>query len=242
MKTEMVGCRVNGEWAVVTIHRPEKRNALNRAVREGLLATLRELPDGCRVVVLTGADPAFCAGLDVSERGATSGGDGGSNPSEETLELNLAIRQHPAIFIGAVNGIAIGAGVTLVNSCDLALAADKAEFWCPELLSGRYASMAGPTSLLTVSRKRAAWLLLTTERVDANTAREWGLVNQVVPGDELLDRTCSLAERVSQFDGEALRAIKQSIDDVPAGVRDWSAAMWYGQRLSRRVVSARHGP
>ena len=122
--------------------------------------TLDGLAATCRAIVLTGTAESFCAGLDLRERQAEIASGAPDTAGEEAIALNLALRQHPAACIAAVNGTALGAGLTLVNSCDLAIAADNATFGCPELGFATYASMAGPTTQLTITCKRAAWMLL----------------------------------------------------------------------------------
>lgn len=222
-------------WALIQINRPHKRNALDRATRTGLLAALRSLEQRARAVILTGSGSAFCAGLDLTERAAdrAAGRDTGS---AEWVELNAAIRAHPAVFIAAVNGVALGGGVTLMNSCDLALASAEASFACPELGFGAYASASGPTTQLSgIARKRAAWLLLTTDRLDAATFERWGLVNEVVAPAALLPRATGLAERLAAHDPTALSAVKQALDHIPAVVRDWREAMEYGQRVNADI-------
>ncbi|MBV7482290.1 enoyl-CoA hydratase/isomerase family protein [Bordetella sp. BOR01] len=222
-------------WALIRIDRPHKRNALDRALRAGLMAALRGLEGEARAIVLTGSGSAFCAGLDLTERAAdrAAGQDTGG---AEWVELNAAIRAHPAAFIAAVNGMALGGGVTLMNSCDLALASDNATFACPELGFATYASASGPTTQLSgIARKRAAWLLLTTERLDATTVERWGLLNEVVAPPALLPRAAALAERLAGYDPVALTAVKQALDHIPAVIRGWREAMEYGQRVNAGI-------
>lgn len=222
-------------WALIQIDRPCKRNALDRALRTGLMAALRCLEGEARAIVLTGSGNAFCAGLDLTERAAdrAAGQDTGG---AEWVKLNAAIRAHPAAFIAAVNGVALGGGVTLMNSCDLALASDDASFACPELGFATYASASGPTTQLSgIARKRAAWLLLTTERLDAATVERWGLLNEVVAPAALLPRAVSLAERLAGYDPMALTAVKHALDHIPAVIRGWREAMEYGQRVNAGI-------
>jgi len=227
-------------WSVIHINRPDKRNALNRAMRTGLSAALRSLEHEAHAIVLTGSGSAFCAGLDLKEQ-ASDRAAGRDTGSAEWLELNAAIRAHPAVFIAAVNGVTLGGGVTLMNSCDLALASTEASFACPELGFGSYASASGPTTQLSgIARKRAAWLLLTTDRVDAATFERWGLINEVVAPAALLPRATGLAARLAGHDPTALAAVKHALDHIPAVVRGWREAMEYGQRVNADI--RRHNP
>jgi enoyl-CoA hydratase/carnithine racemase len=229
-------------WAQVRIDRPAKRNALDRATRMGLMDAFAALAGAVRCVVLTGTGASFCAGLDLKERALEIAAGAADTAADEWVALNMAIRRHPAVFIAAVNGTALGGGVTLVNSCDLALAADDAVIGCPELSFATYASAGGPTALLSLPRKRAAWLLLTAESIDAATAERWGMVNQVVPAAGLLLSAQRLATRIAGFDAVAIDETKKSLDQVPARVNDWEGAMQYGQRVNAAIRERRGGP
>lgn len=222
-------------WALIQLDRAHKRNALDRATRAGLIAVLRTLEGQARAIVLTGSGTAFCAGLDLAERTADQAA-GCDTGGAEWVDLNAAIRAHPAAFIAAVNGVALGGGVTLMNSCDLALASTDASFACPELSFGAYASASGPTTQLSgIARKRAAWLLLTTDRLDAATFERWGLLNEVTAPDALLPRAASLAQRLAGYDPFALAAVKRALDHIPAVIHDWRAGMEYGQRINADI-------
>lgn len=222
-------------WAVVRIARESKRNALDRATRAALLDAFKELVGQARCIVLTGTGGSFCAGLDLKERARDLAAGQVDTTGEEWVALNMAIRQHPAVFIAAINGTALGGGVTLVNSCDLAVASRDASLGCPELAASAYASAAGPTAMLSLPRKRAAWLLLTAQTIDAHTAERWGMVNEVVPADVLLARARTLAMRIAGFDAAAIAENKKSLDHVPARVQDWEGAMRYGQTVNAAI-------
>ncbi|QET00657.1 enoyl-CoA hydratase/isomerase family protein [Cupriavidus pauculus] len=222
-------------WAVIRIDREARRNALDRATRHALAAALANLRGDTRAIVLTGTGASFCAGLDLREREEERAAGAPDLAGQEAIELNLAMRAHPAIFIAAVNGLALGGGVTLVNSCDLAIASSTAALGCPEIGFANYASMAGPTSQLLLTRKRAAWLLLTTERIDAATAADWGLVNEVVPPAQLDARAAELAVRLAGFDAVALAETKAALEKIPAEITRWREAMDYGQTVNARI-------
>ena len=231
-------------WALLRIAREGQRNAMDRAARSALAAALAELaqPGGeVRAIIITGSGASFCAGLDLKERSADQAAGVPDTAGTEWLEINMALRRHPAVCIAAVNGLALGAGVTLINSCDLALAADGASIGCPEIGFASYASMAGPTLQLSgLSRKRAAWMLLTAPRIDALTAERWGLINEVVPADDLLTRSTAVATQIAGYDAAALAEIKQTLDHIPAQVADWRGAMEYGQTVNA-AIRARSG-
>ncbi|MCJ2052903.1 enoyl-CoA hydratase/isomerase family protein [Methylobacterium sp. J-070] len=229
----------NPGWARIRIARPAKRNALDRATRLALTVAFAEVDPGCHAVILTGTERSFCAGLDLKERAAEIAAGRPDTAGEEAIALNTAIRAHKAVFIAAVNGLALGGGLTLVNVCDLAIAAEDAAFGTPEIGFATYASMAGPTSRLLLNRKRAAWLLLTGERIDATTALDWGLVNEVVPVGRLAGRCAEIAARLAGFDATALPAIKASLDAVPGADADWRQALVYGQGVNAAIRAAR---
>ena len=226
-------------WALLRIARADKRNALNRAARAALAAAFEALRDEVRVIVVTGVGDSFCAGLDLKEREAEIAAGRLDTAGEEWMEINMAIREHPAVFIAAVNGAALGAGLTLVNSCDLALAAHSASFGCPEIGFGSYASMAGPTlQRSALARKRIAWMLLTAPRIDAPTAERWGMVNEVTSNETLLARAGALATQVAAYDPFALAEIKQTLDRLPPEA-GWRAAMEYGQTVNTAIRGKR---
>jgi enoyl-CoA hydratase/carnithine racemase len=219
-------------WAQLRIDREGKRNAMNRAARTGLLRAFEALRGEARAIVLTGTGASFCAGMDLKEREEDREA-GIEGAGEEWIAVNMAIRAHPAIFIAAVNGLALGGGATLINVCDLAIASTKASIGCPEMGFSTYPGMAGPAIQLSgVTRKQAAWLVLTTNRIDGATAERWGMVNACVEPDELLPRAHALAQQVSRFDPVALAESKKALDQIPAVITDWQKAMDHGQAVN----------
>ncbi|WP_158816892.1 enoyl-CoA hydratase/isomerase family protein [Methylocapsa sp. S129] len=224
-------------WAEVRINREEKRNAMNRATREGLANALAQLRGKAKAIVLTGTGGSFCAGIDLKEveQDRAAGID---SSSEEWIGVNLAIRAHPAIFIAAVNGLALGGGSTMINVCDLAVASIKASIGCPEMGFATYPGMAGPALQLSgVTRKQAAWMILTATRIGGETAARWGMVNECVEPEDLLPRAHAIAEGISRFDAVALAESKKAIDRIPAFITDWKEAMDHGQMVNEVIRS-----
>lgn len=217
----------------IRLNREAKRNALNQQARDELRIAL-EAARAFPVAVITGTGGSFCAGADLKEIREQS-----ETGSEQALvdwrELNLSIREHPSIFIAAVNGIALGGGSTLVGMCDLAIAAHEAELGLPEIGFGMYANPAGPATQLTVTRKRAAWLLLTAKRIDGRTAAAWGLVNESVAGHELAAAAADLARHIAQFDPAALTECKRTLDLIPFTAQDWRDAFDIGVATNARI-------
>jgi enoyl-CoA hydratase/carnithine racemase len=231
------------DYALLTINRPDKRNAMNRQARTEMMRALAALENGPRVVVITGAGTSYCAGIDLKEM-VVDRQHGVTNANQEWRDVNLAIRRHPAVMIAAVNGYALGGGVTLINVCDLALASETAELGMPEIGFATYPGLAGPSTQLSLNRKRAAWMILTGTRIDGRTAEAWGLVNQCVAAGELMTAADALARRVARFDAAALGACKRALDTIPAAITDWRQAFDYGEStnaLIRETTDAQRG-
>ena len=228
-------------FAVIRIEGHAKRNAMNRAARQGLDAALRQVAGRFRAVILTGSETSFCAGIDLKERRAEREA-GNDTAVEEWQDVTVAIRRHPAIVIAAVNGLALGGGVTLISVCDLALAADTAELGTPEMSFATYPGLAGPAVQLSTTRKRAAWMILTAERIDALTAERRGLVNKVVPAASLMAEAEALARLVARWDGVALAEAKRALDVVPNAVGDWRQGFEFGALVNARIAARRGEP
>ena len=157
-----------------------------------------------------------------------------ADPATSWLAVNVAIREHPAIFIAAVNGHALGGGLTLINVCDLAVASEKAQMAMPELAFSVYPGLAGPSSQYSINRKQHAWMMFTTDRVDAATAAEWGIINKVVPHDDIMAEAIAVARKVAQFDPTALAVSKAAMDAIPVSI-DWDAAFKFGMSQIQKI-------
>ena len=233
--------RVDDGIVKITLNRPEKRNAMNRAAQLALKEALHSCAGEARVVILTGSGPAFCAGVDLKEQKERE--EQGARDREFAhggnlwLETNLAITRHPAIVIAAVNGYALGGGVTLINSCDLAIAADEAEIGMPEVSFGAYPALSGPSTQLRLLRKHAAWLVLTTWRIDGRTAERWGLVNKSVPRSQLMEEAEKLARHIAQFDPITLDWTKRALNAIPDQIHDYPLALEFGALVGSKIRS-----
>lgn len=228
-----------GNYAVITFNRPEKLNALSSPMVLQLQQRLEECRGRHSAIVVTARGKAFCAGVDLRERnewvrkGAKIRGDNVRNKWYDTM--GTIIRNHPAIFIAAVNGLAVGGGATLVNVCDLALMADDAEIGVTQIRWGIYPGIAGASTQVRILHKQAAWAVLTGRNLDAATAVEMGLVNLAVPGDRLLHEAKALAAHIAQFDPVALDWAKKGLDQVPSHFSEWSSALAYGRGVENIV-------
>jgi enoyl-CoA hydratase/carnithine racemase len=224
------------DWALIRIDRAAKRNSLNQAARLDLLAALRTLQNHARAIILTGSDAWFCCGADIKERAQFVAEGKEDTAGSEGLELAAAIREFPGVVIAAVNGLALGYGVNLVNCCDLALASDRAQLGLPELRHGSFASMSAATSLLSgLSRKRAGWMIFNADPIDAHTALAWGLINEIVPADRLGDRAVQLASKIAAFHPAAIAETKAALAKIPELGPQWGPAMEFGQTVGARI-------
>jgi enoyl-CoA hydratase/carnithine racemase len=223
-------------YAIVTLNRPDKRNAMNFAAQRELWAALGYLGDiRCKVIIITGAgDVSFCAGADTKDP-ARSKALTAVHP-DSWLQTQDIIARHPSVFIAAVNGFALGGGLTLVNNSELAIASDTATFGMPEMGMGIFAALAGPSTIKRLLPKHAAELLFTAQRIDAATALRWGLVNEVVAPADLLPRAEELAAHIATFDGIALDFSKKALRDIAE--MSWNSGMDYGIR-STAVIRAK---
>jgi enoyl-CoA hydratase/carnithine racemase len=206
---EVVSYERRGPAAWLTINRPEARNALNKAVRDGLWDGVRRFnADGeARVLVLTGAgDRAFCAGGDLKEMAAESL----QVPPPDFLPQFGRNIEVPKPVIASVNGVAYAGGFALAMQCDLCVAAEDARFAITEVKVGRGAPWAAPLPWLIPPRV-AMQILLTGDPVSAARAHEIGLVNEVVPAAGLQAAAQRLAERIAANAPLSVLAAKRTV-------------------------------
>ncbi len=200
--------------AVLTINRPDRRNALSRALIAALTEAVRRAAadPAARAVMLTGAGTAFCAGMDLDELRGTL-----ENAAEAELVWDDAARLSalyellytlPKPTIAAVNGAAVAGGAGLVTVCDLALAVPAAKFGYPEVRRGLVAAMVMPHLLRHVGERAARWLLLTGELIDAEGALRHGLINAVVPPEMLMGRALTWCRSLAEGGPQALATTK----------------------------------
>ena len=201
---------------VVAIDRPEKRNAIDRHVYTGLYDVFHEAAqrDDIGAVVLTGAGTqAFSAGADRDELAAVAAG----TAQDFAVAANRfcdSLLEYPKPVVMAVNGLAVGMGTTLLGYADLAFAAESARFRTPFTSMGISPEL-GSSWLLPhlIGWQRVSWMLLSSEWVDARTAASWGLVLDVVPDAELLERATAAARSVGMHDLSSVQAVKRTMLD-----------------------------
>src|SRR5487761_2168174 len=196
-----------GHVEVLTINRPDARNAINRATAVALSDALDdcETNDDIWVVVLTGAgDKAFSAGMDLKAFAT------GEFPITDKGFGGITERNFPKPLIAAANGSALAGGFEIMISCDMVVAADHAKFGIPEAQRGL---IAGAGGLIRLPRRVplavAYEMALTAEPIDAARAFDLGLINRVVPGDQVVDAAVALAERIARNAPLAVRASKR---------------------------------
>lgn len=203
-----------GPVLTVTINRPDARNALNGEVLAGLVSAFREADgdDEVRVVVLTGAgDRVFCAGADLA---AAFDQDASAVEQHEVRGLLRALLDTTAELgvplVGRVNGHALAGGFGVALACDVLVAADDAQFGTPEVKVGLWPYMISALIVEHLGPKRAMELMMTGRRVDADEARQWGLVNTVVPRERLDDAVTELTDQLVAAAPVALRLGRQA--------------------------------
>lgn len=204
-------CEVRGEIAVVTMNRPEKRNALSLRHMEELidcLSWLGETP-GVRAIILQGNGPAFCSGHDLREM---TGRDESFYRQlfDTCTRLMETIQGVPQPVIAQVHGIATAAGCQLVATCDLAVASESAAFATPGVKIGLFCSTPMVALTRAIGRKKALEMLLTGEPLSAREALVHGLVNRVVPGESLAQETEALARKIAAASALTIRTGKQA--------------------------------
>ena len=204
---------------VLTLNRPDKLNALTVGLARDFKAAVPEaLGKGARAFVLTGAGRAFCAGGDLSEMQEMASREGKMDaffdePLRIINESILLIRQTPAPFIAAVNGVASGGGCNLALACDLVVAAESAKFNQAFIKVGLVPDCGGTFVLpRLVGWKRAAELMFTGEMITAQQALEMGMINSVTPDSELMSQALALAERLAQAPTAAIGQIKRLLE------------------------------
>ncbi len=228
----------HGSVALLTLNRPERRNALNtpllRAIEEALGEA--EADDRVDVVVLTGADPAFCGGVDMDELEARGRGPEMGDP--------LSRVQKP--LIGAINGAAVTGGLELALMCDFLIASDRASFADTHARLGLMPGWGQMARLPhAIGTRRATEMLLTCAPLTADRACAFGLVNEVVSHSKLIPRTIELAKSIAEGDAPAVRAMLAQLRDGAGrpvaetlGTERLRASEWQGDGFDTGRLSA----
>src|SRR4051794_5598647 len=197
--------------ATITYNRPEALNAIDGEMRRGLSAAFARFRDeeDAWVAIVTGAGRAFCAGADMVDGASAAGEFGGTFWEKPTLNSFESGWEIFKPVIAAVNGYCLGYGLTLVTWCDFVIASDRAEFGYPEVMLGTPAIVGAIRLPQRINWQYAMELLLIGERIDAERAREIGLVGWVVPHKNLIAEARALADRLVRGAPLAQRAMKE---------------------------------
>jgi enoyl-CoA hydratase len=212
--------------AVLTLNRPDKRNAFDAEMMKQFAESFRAACRDAACIVITGTDPAFCAGADLRADADSLTNSGYPIGWQEIVDS-------PVPVIAAVNGPAVTGGLALAVNTDFTIASERASFCDNELLVIGY----GNAQLMAALQRRVgdAWareLSLTSEYIDAATALRIGLVNHVVPHEELLPRALELAQAVAAKDRGAVSAMRQQ----------WDTQQGLPLRTARQLHDSFHGP
>ena len=220
---------------VLTMNRPEKRNALNSELTHALVEALqradKEESVGC--VLLTGAGQGFCAGADLTEFKGLQDPRAADERAELTMQLHLAFPKISKPIVAAINGAAMGGGAGLAIAADIAVMAASAKLGYPEARHGIVAAIVMANLVRQVGRKAAFELVALGEPIDAARALQLGMVNRVVPDQELFSQAMSFAERLAVMAPAARAETKRlfhEVADLPL-----AAALERGRDTNRRM-------
>jgi len=239
---ELVIATTDGAVRVITLNRPEARNALSIALQLELATALHDANDDEAIacVVLTGADPAFCAGLDLKELG--QGVAPATLSQSDSPFTALATMRKP--MIGAINGACATGGLELALACDFLIASDRARFGDTHARVG-FTPAGGMSVLLpqAVGLRMAREMSFTGNFVDAIEAHRLGLVNRVVPHDDLVAITVEIGNNIATADQDAVRALKDLYDRgpklAPGDALELELDVFRNRRLPAETIEAR---
>lgn len=226
---------------LLTLNRPERRNALTVELLAQLTAEITAAGDDetQRVLILRGAGPAFCAGLDLHEAAEPAKAHASA---EHVAAMLLALSHTRLITIAAVHGAAVAGGAGIMSACDFAIAAEGTKIGYPEVRRGLVAGLVLTFLRRQLRERDIRELLFTGELIDAHRAREIGLVNQIVAGSELLPAAEALARKILQGAPGALTSTKRLIEALShAPVSDHLERALEHHLLARESAEAAEG-
>ena len=224
MKQDMTSLKTieldqHGGIAVITLNRPEKRNAVSFELVDELMAAFDEIEQSAeQVAIITGAGKAFCAGMDLEELKSLLGKSHDENVSDSARMAKMFRRlyEFPKPTIAAVNGAAIAGGTGLATMCDFTLAVPEAKFGYTEVRIGFVPAIVSSILVWQVGHKIARDLLMTGRLFDAAEAKTLRLVNEVVPAEQLMVRAKELASQLLENSPTSVRATKRLINSFLA--------------------------
>jgi methylglutaconyl-CoA hydratase len=215
MNFETLKLEINDGIGIITLNRPDKRNAISLQLVDELMSALDELEQSTvRVVILTGAGKAFCAGMDLEELKSLAGKTHDENVegSKKMARLFRRLYEFPKPTIAAVNGAAIAGGTGLATMCDFTLAVPEAKFGYTEVRIGFVPAIVSSILVWQVGHKIARDLLLSGRLFEAAEAHRYGLVNEIVETDKLIARARELAAQLMENSPSSMLATKRLIN------------------------------
>jgi len=204
-----------GDVTVITLARPEKRNAISLELMGELMLAMREAGESpAKALILTGEGAAFCAGMDLEMLQASGSMSEAQHleDSRRMAQMFLAVYRCPKPIVAAVNGAAIAGGCGLATLCDVTLASEEAKFGYTEVKIGFLPALVSVFLVRQIGEKRARDLLLTGRIFDAEEAYRLGLVNAVLPPEELMPRARTWAEMLAANSPTSLRQTKKLLE------------------------------
>jgi enoyl-CoA hydratase len=217
-----------GHVRVLTLDRPERRNALSSALQADLVEELlRSTEDGVRAIVLTGNGRAFCAGFDLKEIRELDERGERFRPPMNRLERQVfeVVTETPVPVIAALNGAAVAGGFELALACDLRVAARRIPLGLPEAKIGMGANFGSVVLPKRIPTAVALEMLFTGEYVTSDDAERWGLINRLVDADEVLPTALALAEKIAANAPISVRRMKET------AVKALELPLWQALRL-----------
>jgi enoyl-CoA hydratase/carnithine racemase len=226
-----------GAVRLLTLNRPEKRNALNTDLTRELLEAIRsaDADESVGAIVLTGAGSGFCAGADLSEFQGLMDPQAAETRAELTMQLHLVFSKISKPVVTAINGAAMGGGAGLAIAGDLAVMAASAKLGYPETRHGIVAAIVLGNLVRQIGRKAAFELVSLGEPIDAPRALALGMVNRVCPDSTLLEDSVALAEKLASVARPAMSETKRlfhQVADLPL-----AAALELGREANKRMRS-----
>jgi methylglutaconyl-CoA hydratase len=206
----------DGSIATITLNRPDKRNAISFELIDDLLRAFDEVAESDAIIlIITGAGKAFCSGMDLDNLKSLLGRTAEQNiaDSQKMVQLFRSLYEFPKVTIAAVNGAAIAGGTGLALLCDFTLAVPEAKFGYTEVRIGFVPAIVSTFLLRQVGEKQARDILLTGRIFGAEEAMRMGLINEVVPPENLLTHARELARQLIENSPASLRATKQLLTD-----------------------------
>src|SRR5271168_5419708 len=207
---------IDSSVATLTLNRPDKRNAISYDLIEELLAALDEIAkSSTQILILTGAGKAFCSGMDLENLKALSG----RSPEQSLKDSETMARLFRSLYdfakptIAAVNGAAIAGGCGLATLCDFTLASSEAKFGYTEVRIGFVPAIVSTFLLRQVGEKHARDLLLTGRIIDADEACRIGMINEIVPAEQLIGRARELASQLMKNSPASLVCTKRLLSE-----------------------------